>query len=83
VIAGQFDGDANLDMVGIADTLINAVSFYHGNGDGTFTCNGIQMVILPATVNPVTLVSGLFNGDTLPDIALGNFGGSISILLHQ
>jgi len=79
VVAGDFNGDAKLDLA-VANQTTNKVSVLLGNNDGSFgtrtefdTGNG-----------PISLVTGDFNGDGVLDLVVVNQDdNSISILLGQ
>jgi hypothetical protein len=78
IVAGDFNGDGNLDLaVGINNTS-NPVAILLGDGKGNFT---------PVTSSPIT-VSGNpilvqdFNGDGIPDLLLSNSStGLLTVLL--
>ena len=67
--AGDFNGDSKIDVVGISQgTQNSALSFYSGNGDGTFqpSLPAIDLTTPGAQV-PVT---GDFNGDNHLDVVV-------------
>jgi len=82
-VAGDFSGDGRLDLASDAADLINSVSLFVGNGDGTFQP--------PLQVQPgiyaLTLVTGDFTGNGRLDLAVSGYGVTssfppeISILL--
>jgi Family of unknown function (DUF6519)/FG-GAP-like repeat len=90
VVAADFDGDGNIDLVAsgswslgfllLPQPNVNMFSVLMGNGDGTFQ----PPVIYPSGAGPVALIAADFNGDTLVDLAVGNLNdGTVSILLNE
>src|SRR5262249_41222979 len=70
-------GDANLDLV-VANFNSANVSFYRGNGDGTFGAP----TNFPTGSGAVAVTSGAFNNDTHLDVAVANYSaGTVSIPL--
>lgn len=66
-VTGDFNGDGNLDIVGIAAVSSNA-TIALGNGDGTFKAG----TTIALGSNGRTIASGDFNGDGKLDIVIGN-----------
>lgn len=83
VAVGDFNGDRKPDLaVACADdTLVHSeIRVLLGNGLGGFGLASIS----PVGKNPVSIVSGNFNGDLKPDLAIANFtSGDVSVLLNQ
>lgn len=80
VAAGDWDGDAALDLV-VANYSSNTVSLLLGNGDGTFRPADPQDYAVG--VNPANLIPGDFNGDGYLDLAVLNVGSqTVSVLLN-
>jgi hypothetical protein len=76
IVAGDFNGDGNLDLA--VTNYGNTVSVLLGNGDGTFQAP------LTYTVGsgPASVAVGDFNGDGVPDLAVANQGSAnVSVLL--
>jgi len=79
VAAGDFDGDAKLDLV-VANSGSNNVSVLHGDGAGSFA-TAVNFSVGSA---PRGVVVGDFNLDTRLDIATANRGtNDVSLLLGQ
>lgn len=75
-MAGDFNGDGILDLA-VTNPLLNTVSIFIGNGDGTFKAG----VDYPTGTNPSTVVTSDFNGDGKLDLAvLDGSGATVSIL---
>ena len=73
--AGDFDRDGKVDLALAVEsgTLVLA-----GNGDGTFR----QAGAVRDSSDPLSLGTGDFNGDGIPDLIVGNYyGGKIAVLL--
>ncbi|NIV13013.1 MAG: hypothetical protein GWN62_17535, partial [Aliifodinibius sp.] len=67
IIAEDFNSDGNVDLAN-ANRDDQSISVLLGHGDGTFNN---QIVVSTSTeINPRMLVSGDFNEDYIPDIAL-------------
>lgn len=79
VAAGDFNRDNRLDLiVGYASQILNFVSYYPGNGNGSF---GTRVDLTAGRFQEELAVAD-FNADNNPDIAVANINDrSISILL--
>jgi sugar lactone lactonase YvrE len=82
IATADFNGDGIPDLaVGAMNTNAAALSILLGNGDGTFTPVATNPVV---GVYPYSVVVGDFNGDGIPDLAVGNvINSSVSILLGK
>jgi len=67
VVAGDFNGDGNVDFASI-DQIANAVTILVGNGNGTFA----QRISYPTGNKPWAIAAGDFNGDGKLDLAISN-----------
>jgi hypothetical protein len=73
VVAADFDADGDIDLV-VSGSWGQKWSYLPGTGNGAFP-NRSDM---PAAISvPLTLVSADFDGDGIPDLALGDKDGSI------
>ncbi len=63
--AGDFNGDGILDLA-VTNPLLNSVSIFIGNGDGTFKA----AVDYATGINPATVAISDFNGDGKLDLAV-------------
>jgi Bacterial Ig-like domain (group 3)/FG-GAP-like repeat len=80
---GDFNGDGIPDLA-VANTAADIVAILLGNGDGTFTPS--TAATSPTGSNPVAIAVADFNGDGIPDLAIGNApqdgsSGNVTILL--
>jgi Bacterial type II and III secretion system protein/FG-GAP-like repeat len=78
VASADVNGDEILDLI-VADSgtvatannaVINSVSVFIGNGDGTFGTATAGRFDYPAGTNPTSIAIADFNGDGLPDMAV-------------
>ena len=76
--AVDLDNDSDLDLV-VTNEVAGVVSVLPNNFNGTFGAR-----VDTATGNwPVSVASGFFNGDGLPDLAVSHLiGGTVAILLN-
>jgi len=78
---GDFNQDGKQDLAVSLNnpaTQTGAVTILLGNGDGTFTAESVS----PATgAYPILIVSGDFNGDGMPDLAVANNNSSTATVL--
>jgi RHS repeat-associated protein len=79
VAAADFNGDRVLDLV-VTHTNYHVLSVWLGKGDGTFSP---EQSFPSGVSNPFGLSTGDFNGDGVPDVAVGGTFGedSLAILL--
>jgi hypothetical protein len=84
IAVGDFNRDGNLDFA-VVNTFDYDVSVFLGNGDGTFQ-SPITVYGSPEPSNPNYLQVADFNGDGIPDLAVGakglygqNAGGQVQI----
>jgi hypothetical protein len=82
---GDFDGDAHQDLAVSNGGDVN-ISILLGAGDGTF--GPASTVPVAGALELTSIVTGEFNGDSNPDLAVGDLGdpstavpGSIEVLL--
>jgi hypothetical protein len=78
VAVADFNGDGRQDFVVADDTTPGQLTVLLGNGDGSFQSAGTFPSGLPFTS---VVAVGDFNGDGIPDLAVGGYGASIDILL--
>jgi sugar lactone lactonase YvrE len=78
IVAGDFNGDGNLDLaLGLNDPS-QPLAVLLGNGAGNFTAAPVSSIT--ATGTPVLVQD--FNGDGIPDILLSDEnGGAVTVLL--
>jgi sugar lactone lactonase YvrE len=79
VLVQDFNGDGRPDLL-LADVLSASMTVLLGNGDGTFTVSPQGVFYTNYGNNPVA--AGDFNGDGIPDLAVGG-GYYLVILLGQ
>lgn len=74
IIADDFNVDGNLDLAvlhlspTLPDTPFGDVALYLGNGGGAFSLSDRSLV----EGGPLEMVTGDFNGDDIPDLAVAN-----------
>jgi Ca2+-binding RTX toxin-like protein len=76
----DFNLDGNPDLVvGLGNTALSTnLAVFLGSGDGSFS-SAIQLA--SGGLNPLSLVTGDFNNDGNPDIAVANYGSNTVALL--
>lgn len=79
IAADDFDGDGKIDLAMLSGTNPMAVSIMRGNGDGTFQ-PAVNTPFTPYNT-PNMLVTGDFNRDGKPDVAVGESYGYLYVLL--
>lgn len=83
----------DLDLTGLPDIVItcntptsNVIQVFLNLGNGTFDPtmgNGTTNIVLGTGVGPVSIVSGDFNSDGHPDLAVANHDGTITLFLSN
>jgi FG-GAP-like repeat len=80
VAVADFDGDKILDIAAVDDTN-NLVQIFHGKGDGTFTMTSSYST---GGSDSWFVVTGDFNGDGHPDLAVANWNSeNLTVLLND
>ena len=81
IATGDFNSDGKPDLA-VTNVYNGSVSVLLGNGNGSF--QPATTVALAAGSTPVGIVTGDFNGDGKPDLAMVNFyGNNVSVLLNS
>ena len=82
IAVGALNGDG-IPSLAIADAADGTVAILLGNGNGTFTQAANSPVQLGG--EPVSIAVGDFNGDGMPDLAIGNLQGNraVNVLRSQ
>ena len=79
VTVGDLDKDHCLDII-VANEGTYSVGVLYGNGDGTF--QNIAIYLVTPNSSPEYALSGDFNNDSIPDIAVTMYGtGDIGVFL--
>jgi hypothetical protein len=76
------NSNGSIDLVATGASFLGGTSTFSvllGNGDGSFQ----TQVLYPINANPVAVVSADFNGDGIPDLAMGTEAGNVSVLLNE
>ena len=84
VTVADFDKDGKLDIAA-ADSQNSVVQIFNGVGDGTFTV-GVSMASGESYDQPVGIITGDFNHDGFPDIAVANVNDGtqdVGVLLND
>jgi hypothetical protein len=80
IIAGDFNGDAQLDLL-VANAYFNTAQLFLGKGDGTFP---VAPIAYGTGWQPLALAAGDLNGDGTLDVVSANSGvGSVSVILNS
>ena len=72
-VAGDFNNDGKMDVVAMAQNSTSLL-FYAGHGDGTYAAP-VSTALGGTYANAVGAVTGDFNGDGVPDLAIVTNGG--------
>jgi hypothetical protein len=80
IVAGDFNGDGFMD-VAVANTSTSVINVLINNHNGNGTFSPAQSYSTGKTTHPQYLVTGDFNGDGIPDLAVANGTGVVSIML--
>lgn len=86
-VAGDFDGDGNLDLVTVNNLAAGTISFLKGNGQGALASAGTTN-IFTVGVSPEHIAAADLNGDGYLDVVVANYGpaagaGTVSWLLGK
>ncbi len=83
----------DLDLTGLADIVVtcntptsNVIQVFLNLGNGTFDPtmgNGTTNIVLGTGVGPISIVSGDFNRDGHPDLAVADLDGTITLFLSN
>jgi hypothetical protein len=78
---GDFSGYGKLDVAFVGESIPDfQLAILLGNGDGSFGADGFYFV----SADPISIATGHFNNDMIPDLAVANLmGGGLSVLLGQ
>src|ERR1700694_386601 len=66
IVEADFNGDGKSDLI-VGNSGSNTLSFFQGNGNGSFTLAG---TIALDGLNPIALATADFNGDGKPDLVV-------------
>ncbi len=80
ILADDFDGDGNLDLV-VANSESDDLSIFYGQPGDLLFSSGMRIT---AGKRPVSLASGDFDGDGRLDLAVASFkSGDLSLLFNE
>jgi hypothetical protein len=81
ITSGDWDGDGKIDLA-VVNSGSHSLTLLFGDGTGAFPA--VQSASLPEGGSPRYVVTGDFNGDTYPDLAVSNRDNhTVSILLNN
>jgi len=80
VLARDFDNDGKVDLV-TGNQLENKLSFFKGNGNGTFAARITSTVGTATFATTCFTASADFNGDGLPDVVVNDGPGTNVVLM--
>ncbi len=78
IVAADFDRDGTVDLAVTGYDFEGSLTLLRGNGDGTFQA---PVTYRNLSSRSVTVAAGDFNGDGVPDVAVGNNFGLVDVLL--
>jgi hypothetical protein len=81
LLAGDFNGDGTLDIVGIHSALPGNTAILLGNGDGTFTGQNQTYLLDSGYADAFQFAAGYFNAGGQLDLVSTNGGGNAVWLL--
>ncbi|MCH7789834.1 MAG: VCBS repeat-containing protein, partial [Acidobacteria bacterium] len=82
MIVDDFNGDSRADVVTI-DSSANVVSWWSGNGAGSFfEPFGVERFNRAIAEDARTVAAGDVDGDGLLDVLIGHSGGGLSLLTN-
>lgn len=81
VVVGHFDSNRSLDLA-VSDANSHTVRILLGNGNGTFATAPSSPIQVGDTSYPFHLVTGDFNGDGKPDLAVSSDSGNTGVYVY-